>query len=718
MSSTLAARPQAPATTGSSLVVRVVLGLVAGALVAASLFLPLWQARLEAPQYPGGLTVVAYGDEMAGDVEEVDILNHYVGMRAFDPADVPEMALWPLAVGLGLAAVVVATMAGRRWPGRLARLGLWMLPVGVLADIQFRLYQYGHDLDPGAALRIPEFTPLVVGPTKVWNFVTWSRPGAGLVAIVAAAALLSFGPGLVERVRARPRTSTPAAAAGALVAVVGLALTGPGATQAVAATDLAAMLESAQPGDVVVVPPGHHFGNFVVDVPVTLRGEGGPMLMGPGTGTTLTVRAAGTVVEGLHVHGSGPGPTGSPSGIRIEADDVTVTSTTVEGTYVGIAVVGADRVRLTDNHIIGRTQTPLVDDGHAVEDDLDTSGTPGTGASSTVGATGHEGHGATHGGVRAAGLDRGDAISIHESRGVLVRGNQIEGARDGVFITFGDEVLVDANEVRDSRYAVHSMYADDLVIAENTFVGNLSGAVLMYGGPVLALRNHVEANRSLSTGFGILLKDVEAAHVEQNTLAYNRVGIHLDGPTGDDGPVVHANTVARNDVGVALLPTARGVFSANSFADNHVQVQPKGSGVAGKSEWSDRGFGNYWSTYRGYELFEGKGAVEHREGGTSDRLLDRAPVLTAIATSPAFRILDAVEQRWMRSDPVLVDRLPLTRPAVPVLGTAPAQPPGVGLAASAIGIVLLGVAAGTVVRLRARRPRRQAAPLEIAHVHA
>lgn len=712
MSSTLAARSQAPATTGSSLVVRVALGLVAGALVVSSLFLPLWQARLEAPQYPGGLTVVAYGDEVAGDVEEVDILNHYVGMRAFNPEDVTEMALWPLAVGVGLAAVVVATLAGRRWPGRLARFGLWMLPIGVLVDIQFRLYQYGHDLDPGAALRIPEFTPLVVGPTKVWNFVTWSRPGMGLVAIAAGAALLTFGPGLVERVRARRRSpSSLTGAAGALAAVVAVMVAGVGATPAAAAADLAEMLASAQPGDVVVVPPGHHFGNFVVDVPVTLRGERGPMLMGPGTGTTLTIRAPGTTVEGLHVHGSGPGPTGSPSGIRIEADDVTVTSTTVEGAYVGIAVVGADRVRLTDNHIVGRAQTPLVDDGHAVEDDPDVAGASADGA-------GHEGHGDAHGDVRSAGLDRGDAISIHESRGVLVRGNRIEDARDGVFITFGDEVLVDSNEVRGSRYAVHSMYADDLVIAENTFVGNLSGAVLMYGGPVLALRNHVEANRSLSTGFGILLKDVESAHVEHNTLAYNRVGIHLDGPTGEDGPVVHANTVARNDVGVALLPTARGVFSANSFADNHVQVQPKGSGVAGKSEWSDRGFGNYWSNYRGYELFEGKGAVEHREGGTSDRMLDRAPVLTAIATSPAFRILDAVEQRWMRSDPVVVDRLPLTRPAVPVLVAAPGPPPGIRLVASAIGIAVLGVAAATVARLRVRRPRPDASSLEIAHVHA
>lgn len=722
MRSSLATRSEvsaaAPEGSPTSLVVRGAIGLVAGALVTAALFLPLWQARLDAPQYPGGLTVIAYGDAVVGDVGEVSSLNHYVGMRAFDPADVPEMALWPLAVAAALAAVAVATLFGRRWPGRLARLFVWLVPVGVLADIQWRLYQYGHDLDPGAALRIPEFTPLVVGPTKVWNFTTHSRPGTGLLVITLAAALLTFGPGLVRRARTRrPATGSATGSATGVVllaAVVGL-LAWPGPARAAPAGDLEQLLAAARPGDVIVVPPGHHVGNFVVDVPVTLRGEGRPMLMGPGTGTTLTVRAAGTTIEGLHVHGSGAGPTGSPAGIRIEADDVTVTSTTVEGAYHGIAVVGAARVRLVDNHVIGRIQTRLVDDGHAVTADEEPAETTSGGGVAEAGAM-PEGHGMSHADVRAAGLERGDAISIWESREVLVRGNRVEGARDGVYISFGDEVLVDGNEVHDSRYAVHSMYADDLVLAENVFVGNFSGAVLMYGGPVLVLRNRIEVNRSSSTGFGVLLKDVESAHVERNTLAHNRVGLHLDGPTGDTGPVVRANTVARNDVGVALLPTARGVFSANSFADNHVQVSPKGSGVAGRSDWSDHGFGNYWSNYRGYELFDGKGAVEHREGGSTDRMLTRAPVLTAIATSPAFRVMDAVEQRWTRSAPVVVDRLPLTRPVVPVGDLPPAQPFASRLAI-VVGLVLLGTVAGMLIRLQGRHPRSRRIDMEIAHAH-
>ena len=69
----------------------------------------------------------------------------------------------------------------------------------MLADIQLRLHQYGRDLDPLAALRIDPFTPWVVGPTKVWNFTTWSWPGLGLVSLVLAAAVVTFGPRLAVR---------------------------------------------------------------------------------------------------------------------------------------------------------------------------------------------------------------------------------------------------------------------------------------------------------------------------------------------------------------------------------------------------------------------------------------------------------------------------------------------------------------------------------------
>jgi hypothetical protein len=157
-------------------------------------WLPIWEARLSAPQYPQGLSLTASAGGVSGDLAEVNELNHYVGMKAFDPSDAPEMKLWGPTIVLGVIAVAVATILPRKHVlARLAVLGLWMIPIGALLDVQFRLYQYGHTVQPDAPIRIEPFTPLVIGPTDVMNFTTWAYPGAALWCLAGAAFLLSAG---------------------------------------------------------------------------------------------------------------------------------------------------------------------------------------------------------------------------------------------------------------------------------------------------------------------------------------------------------------------------------------------------------------------------------------------------------------------------------------------------------------------------------------------
>ncbi len=632
------------------------LGGVSLVLVAGAWFLPLWTATLHAPQYPGGLTMRAYGHDVTGDVDEISGLNHYVGMRAFDLADFPEIALWPFALAGAVVAVGLALLLGRTWLRRFGLLYLWATPVGVLAVIQLRLHQYGQDLDPRAALRIDPFTPLVVGPTEVWNFQTWSWPGLGLWSLVLAAALLTFGPGLIGRFGARVEAGAGAVALA--VATLGFVLV-PSGSVAVASTDheldLAARLAAAEPGQRIVIPPGVHTADVVIDTPVVLEGRPGAVLQGDGTGSVVTVVAPGTELRGLTVRGSGRGPTGNPAAIRIEADRVTVERVAVEDSYMGLAVEGATDVRLVDNVIRGRAGAVIVDEAHAVEHDGEDGVSP-----------------ETAGDERGA---RGDGIWLHDADHVLVRGNRITDSRDGIYVSFGTGALLDGNEVTGSRYAVHSMFASDLRLVENHLHRNLSGAVLMYRGPVLLLRNHIEGSTSPSTGFGVLLKDVVEVEAVQNVVVDNRVGLHLDGPTGAQEPGSFvANTVARNVIGVAAYPSARASFRANSFVHNRLQVQPQGGQLRGLA-FSDQGWGNLWSTYRGYEArTPGRGAVPHVEGGAVDRLLGRHPELLAIADGPAFRLLRSIEERWGRQAPVLVDELPITIPVSPPLPAATTDP--------------------------------------------
>jgi hypothetical protein len=184
-------------------VARTIAGVAAVILLMLAIPRPVWEARLTAPQYPGGLTLSAFGDRVQGDVKEITELNHYVGMRPFDPDDLPELQLWVPTIIAAVLAAAVSTIFGRRVWGRLARLFVWSLPFGILAVIQFRLYQYGHDLttDPRPALHLDPFTPKVVGSTHVLNFTTLAFPGSAVLLILVAAAILSFGPGLPETIR-------------------------------------------------------------------------------------------------------------------------------------------------------------------------------------------------------------------------------------------------------------------------------------------------------------------------------------------------------------------------------------------------------------------------------------------------------------------------------------------------------------------------------------
>jgi copper chaperone NosL len=179
-------------------IVRTALGLGATALVLAAGRLPIWQAQFSAPQYPQGLSIAAYGGKVQGNLSEINELSHYIGMPPFNFVAMPEMRLWPLVILVGMVAAVLAVVMRRRWLRRLACATLWLTPVGALADVQFRLWQVGHSLDPASAIRVSPFTPRVLGPTTLMNFTVVGLPGTALVLITLAAVLVSSAPFVVK----------------------------------------------------------------------------------------------------------------------------------------------------------------------------------------------------------------------------------------------------------------------------------------------------------------------------------------------------------------------------------------------------------------------------------------------------------------------------------------------------------------------------------------
>ncbi|HEX6616661.1 MAG TPA: hypothetical protein VF046_10185 [Gemmatimonadales bacterium] len=182
---------------------------------------PLWHINLIAPQYPEGLGLRIWVNQITGlkpgDLNSINGLNHYIGMRAIEPASFPELQYMPWLLGAAVAAGLLVALAGRR-PVLYAWAGLFTLgAIAGLADFWKWGYDYGHQLDPHAAIKVPgmSYQPPVIGSKQLLNFHAESWPGpGGWIAIFALLVVLTVA--VLEWRRAHPPRPVEAAAAPAL----------------------------------------------------------------------------------------------------------------------------------------------------------------------------------------------------------------------------------------------------------------------------------------------------------------------------------------------------------------------------------------------------------------------------------------------------------------------------------------------------------------------
>lgn len=145
---------------------------------------PLWQIFMKAPQYPSGLTMDIYSYQVVGgndghDVQEINTLNHYIGMHTITREELRDLDWIPFAiVGMALLAWRAALLGNVR-----ALIDLSMIAgyVSVVAFGRFvwMLYEFGHQLDPKAPVKVAPFMPVVIGEKQIANFLTVSMPQLG-----------------------------------------------------------------------------------------------------------------------------------------------------------------------------------------------------------------------------------------------------------------------------------------------------------------------------------------------------------------------------------------------------------------------------------------------------------------------------------------------------------------------------------------------------------
>lgn len=174
-----------------STVTKIFLLVAAGALVAV-LFTPIWRIDLDAPQYPEGLSLSIHANGLRGNVDIINGLNHYIGMKTLHNEDFIEFKVLPYIIILFAVLFVLTILFNKRW---LLHTGFVVFVLfGMLAMYDFWKweYDYGHNLNPDAAIIVPgmAYQPPLIGFKQLLNFGAYSIPDVGGWLFITAGLLL------------------------------------------------------------------------------------------------------------------------------------------------------------------------------------------------------------------------------------------------------------------------------------------------------------------------------------------------------------------------------------------------------------------------------------------------------------------------------------------------------------------------------------------------
>lgn len=144
-----------------------------------ALSLPMWSFKLQAPQYPQGLVLNVHLTGATGDVFEIDIINHYIGMQKLGEAAKDERMLAPYVLIALAICVFLAAIVKSKKRAFVFALPVVVFPVAFVTIFYMWLYKFGHDLNPTAPVKLVAFTPTILGEGIIGQFTTVAFPAMG-----------------------------------------------------------------------------------------------------------------------------------------------------------------------------------------------------------------------------------------------------------------------------------------------------------------------------------------------------------------------------------------------------------------------------------------------------------------------------------------------------------------------------------------------------------
>lgn len=375
---------------------------------------------------------------------------------------------------------------------------------------------------------------------------------------------------------------------------------------------IAAAIEAAAAGDVVIVERGRYVENLRIDKPLTLRGAGRPTISGDRQGDVIRVTATDVTLEGLIIVDSGDSLLRQNAGIYIQpgADRAKVADCVIAYSLFGIWIEKANDVEVRGCNITGLRdyQSPL----------------------------------------------RGNGIQLYNTRRALIVGNEISFTRDALYVDVSHDAKFLNNRLHHARYGTHYMNSYRNLWEGNEVYLNRGGLALMEVREQLVRNNKSWGN----SDHGIMLRTIQDSTVENNVVAGNQRGFFIYDAEFNE---LRGNQVLDNRVGVHLWAgSTRNVVEQNDFIANREQVRYVGS----KDEVWGKEQGNYWSNYLGWDRDgDGLGDVQYEANDVVDRLSWQHPMMKILMSSPALQSLRLIAHQFpfLRTTSV-VDPKPHMRP--------------------------------------------------------
>ncbi len=378
-------------------------------------------------------------------------------------------------------------------------------------------------------------------------------------------------------------------------------------------TSLKKAVSIARDRDTILLNAGiYKEGNIIITRPVTILGNGNPVLDGENRYEIFTISGKNITIKGIIFRNSGYSAMNDYASIKvIDASNITIENNTIVNAYFAIHVSNTAYIILHHNNIAGSPRSEQL---------------------------------------------TGNGIHLWKSNHALIDGNHIQGHRDGIYFEFVSLSTVQNNLSENNiRYGIHFMFSNDDVYFNNTFKRNGAGVAVMYSKKVNMEWNHFEQNWGASS-YGILLKDISDSYIQHNTFFKNSVALHLEGTSRLE---VQENIFKENGWAIKVQASCEdNNFHHNNFMSNSFDVGTNGTMMLNKF------YNNYWDKYEGYDMNkDGTGDVPYHPVSMYSMIVEENPNSLILLRSFMVGLLDKAEKAIPSLTPEnLVDDKPMIKP--------------------------------------------------------